>query len=163
MRENGLNVGTAVGRQRTSVRPGPPRHRHSVLPLPPPTHELILGRASEARTLAVAAVEVAVRTEESVVEAHAAREVAIDVRGRPVEAVAAHIVDRSPIAAACGRKEDRTSLLKGVPLCRRDSITAVASNTAIGVAQVVGVAAPVVGQQDYTVHIVHLGLGIAMA
>lgn len=50
------------------------------------------------------------------VEVHAVRLVAIAVRGRPVVAVAAHIVDPSPIAEARSRQEDRTGLLQGVPL-----------------------------------------------
>ena len=123
----------------------------------------ILGRGNEAHTLTVVTIVVVERVEARVAEVHADRAVAIAARGRPVAAVAAHTVDRSSVAVARSRQEDRTSLLQSVPLCRRDSITAVAGTTAVGVTQAVSVAAPVVGQQDYAIHIIHLGLGIADA
>ena len=49
---------------------------------------------------------VVVRVEVAVVEVHVVRVVAIVVRSRPVVAVGTDVVDRSPIAVACGRQED---------------------------------------------------------
>ena len=129
--------------------------------------KLILDRANKAHTLTVVPFVFDVRFEVRLFEVHAFRAVLIFVRGRPVVAFAAHIVETSvgisEFAFARSRQEDRTCLLQSTPLCRRDSIAAVAGTTAVGVAQTVGVAAPVVGQQDYSIHIVHLGLGITDA
>ena len=125
--------------------------------------KLILGRGNEAHTLTVVSEVVNASVEARNVEVHDARAGAIIVRGRPVVAVAAHIVDRSPVAVARSRLEDRTSLLQSASLRSGNRVAAVAGTTAVGVAQAVGVAAPVVGQQDYAIHIIHLGLGIADA
>lgn len=62
------------------------------------------------------ATEVVVQADVRTVEEHADRAAAKDVRGRPVAAVAAHKVDRSPVAVARSRQEDRTSLLQSAPL-----------------------------------------------
>lgn len=66
----------------------------------------VLGRANQANGLTVVTVVGVVSVEVAVVEVHVVRVVAIVVRGRPVAAAAAHIVDRSPIAVACSRQED---------------------------------------------------------
>ena len=112
----GRDVDNTMCRQRFGARPGPPRHRHSVLSLPLPTHELILGGANEAHTPTVVTVVVVDSDEVRVVEVHDVRVVATVVRGRPVETAAAHTADRSPEALAHSRQEDHTSLLQGVPL-----------------------------------------------
>ena len=66
----------------------------------------VLGETHQAYRLAVVAV-VVLRIEVAAVEVHAVRVVAIVVRTRPVVAVGTDIVDRSPVAVACGRQEDR--------------------------------------------------------
>lgn len=67
---------------------------------------IVLGRANEADGLTVVTVVGVVSVEVAIVEVHVPRVVAIVVRSRPVVAVAAHIVDRSPVAVASGRQED---------------------------------------------------------
>jgi len=70
----------------------------------------VLGRANKAHGLTVVTVVPIVGVEVAVVEVHVVRVVAIVVRGRPVVAVAAHIIDRSPVAVASGRQEDLCTL-----------------------------------------------------
>ena len=65
-----------------------------------------LSGADQAHGEPVVTVVPIVGVEVAVVEVHVPCVVAIVVRGRPVVAVAAHIVDRSPIAVACSRQED---------------------------------------------------------
>ena len=83
----------------------PPRQWHELLDITRQTH-----------CVPVVAVTVDVRVEERIVEAHVARADEIVVRGGPVIAVVAHQTDRSPVAAARSRQEDRTSILKRYPL-----------------------------------------------
>lgn len=105
-----------------------------------------------------------VSVEAAVEEEHVPREVATFVRGRPVEAAAAHIADRSPVAAASGRQEDRTMRLKRVsPNRGTDHIAAETCTALVGTIQSVITATPVIGQQDYPVYVVHICLGIAYA
>ena len=54
-------------------------------------------------------------------------------------------------------------LLQSAPLLCGYCIAAVAGTWAVGVAQCIIRGAPVVGQKDYAVHIVHIGLGKADA
>ena len=98
-----------------------------------------------------------------IVEVHVERGVAIVARSRPVVAVGndTDIVDRSPVPTARSRQEDRTGLLQNAPLRSGNHIAVVA--TTVGVVQTVGAASPIIGQQDYAVHIVHLCRGIADA
>ena len=117
----------------------------------------ILGRANEAHTLAVATVVVADRVEARAVEVHVARAVAIAVRGRPVAAVAAHTADRSPIAVAGGRQEDRTICFHLRPLVSRVAVrpTAIASGEAQARWK-----RPAVGQQYHAAHAIHLAVPV---
>ena len=50
-------------------------------------------------------------------------------------------------------------LLQGVPLRGRYGVAAKVDTAVVGVAQAVIAAAPVVGQQNHAIHVVHLGLG----
>lgn len=71
---------------------------------------------NKAHTSTAVSVAVHARVEGRIVEVHIVRAEVIIVRGRPVVAVAAHIVDQSPEAAARSRQEDRTCLLQSTPL-----------------------------------------------
>ena len=66
----------------------------------------VLSGANQAHRLTAVTVVVVLRIQIRIVEVHVVRVVAIVVRSRPVVAVAAHIVDRSPIAVAGSREED---------------------------------------------------------
>ena len=127
-----------------------------------PTHELILGGASEAHTLTVAAVVAVASAEVRNVEEHAVRVVAIAVRGRPVVADAADTADRSPTAVASGRQEDRTVRLQTVrPTRCVYHVAAEAGIIGICAAQAVIARAPIIGQQNHAVYAIHLRFGIA--
>ena len=121
----------------------------------------LLSGANQAHRLTAVTVVGALRKQK--IGEHAVRVDAIAVRSRPVEAAAAHIADRSPIAVASGRQEDGTVQLQGTPLRGAYHIAAEARVVYVGVAQAVVARAPVVGQQYHAVHVVHIGLGIADA
>ena len=125
--------------------------------------KLILGRGNEAHTKTVAAVVVVVGAEVRVVEVHVPRAAATFVRSRPVVAAGTDVGDRSPVPVASSRQEDRTVLLQRAPLGSSDRIAGKTCVTLIGTTQTVVARAPVVGQQNDTVYVVHLCLGIADA
>ncbi len=66
----------------------------------------VLGHTHQPHREPVVTIVVVLRIQIRIVEVHVVRVVAIVVRSRPIVAVAAHIVDRSPIAVASGRQED---------------------------------------------------------
>ena len=124
----------------------------------------LLSGANRAHGEPADAVVVAVRAEVRVAEAHVPCVAATVVRSRPVEAIAAHEADRSPVAAASGRQEDRTVRLQTVrPTRCAYHVAAEAGTAAVGAAQAVIARVPAVGQQNHAVHTVHLCLGIADA
>lgn len=107
--------------------------------------KLILGNTRQTHRDPVVAVA-GVDNEGRIEEAHAPRAVSTAVMGRPVVAAAAHIANRSPVAVARSRQEDRTVLLQGAPLLSGYCIAIVAGSWAVGVAQVVNAGAPVIRQ-----------------
>ena len=124
----------------------------------------LLSGANRAHGVPVAAVGVVVRVEVRAVEVHFPCVVAIVVRGRPVAAVAAHAVDRSPDAEASGRQEDRTvSLQTTCPTRCAYHVAAEVGIFGIGAAQAVIARAPIIRQQNHAVHAIHSCLGIADA
>ena len=123
----------------------------------------ILYRAHQAYGLTPEAEVVAARTEVTVAEVHGVRAVATVGRGRPVVDEGTDIVDRSAPPVARGGEEDRSVLLQGCPLGGGDDIGGETSSRCVRAVQGVVVGAPVVGQQDHTVDIVHLGLCVTDA
>ena len=118
----------------------------------------------QAHTSTEVAVVVVVSVEVRTAEVHAVRVAAIVVRGRPVVAVAADKVDRSPIAVACGRQEDRTVRLQTVcPTRCTYHVAAIIRIAIICATQAVVTRAPVIGQQNHAIHVIHLRLCVADA
>lgn len=123
----------------------------------------LLGNTHETHREPTVAVLGVLWVEVAVVEIHAVRTVATVARSRPVVAEGTDIVDRIPVLVARSRQEDCTGTFKGNPLSSCNRVAAEAGSATVGVAQAVSATAPIVGQQDDTVHVVHLRLGVVDA
>ena len=96
-------------------------------------------------------------------EGHAARAVAIVVRGRPVVTVRTNDVDRSPIAVARGRQEGAAGILQCGPLSGSYHVCGICRTCGVGAVKRVGGCAPVVWYYDKARHSVYCSLGITYA
>ena len=94
------------------------------------------------------------------IEAHVAETHSPPInRRRPIVANTVRGVDMPLPTVECSWQEDRTVLLQRTPLLCSYRVAAVAGSAGVRAVQIIIICAPIIRQNNHTIHIIHIGFG----